>query len=54
MYGGILIVAAMALIALSPAIWVAWWLIADLGEKASGKPRQSRYETPETRLRRAA
>ena len=26
-----------ALVFLSPALWIAWWLIADLGEKASDR-----------------
>ncbi len=31
MYGGLILVVLVSLIALSPAIWFAWWLLADLG-----------------------
>lgn len=54
MYGGILIVLALALVALSPVIWGAWWLIADLGETVGGAGRSSSYEASESRLRPAA
>lgn len=54
MYGGILIVLAVALVALSPVIWGAWWFIADLGETIGGSARQSPYENAESQLRPAA
>ena len=54
MYGGILIVLAVALVALSPVIWGAWWFIADLGEAMGGSARQPGYENAESRLRPAA
>lgn len=38
---------------LSPVIWVAWWLVADLGEKVSASKAEAN-ETWEERARRAA
>jgi hypothetical protein len=38
MYLGVGLVMALILVMLSPAIWVAWWLIADLGERAGSAP----------------
>ncbi len=35
MYLGVGVVLAMILVGLSPAIWVAWWLFADLGQRAN-------------------
>jgi len=31
MYGGLILVVLVSLIALSPVIWFAWWMLADLG-----------------------
>lgn len=53
MYGGLFLVFAMILVLLSPVIWVAWWLLADLGEKMSGSAAETN-ETWEKRLRPAA
>lgn len=39
MYGGLLVVLMVALILLSPILWFAWWMLADLGERANGRPR---------------
>ena len=38
---------------LSPAIWLAWWLVADLGERMSGSSVKT-HDTWEERARRAA
>lgn len=54
MYGGVLIVLAVALAALLPVVWGAWWFVADLGETVGGSARQSSYENAEARLRPAA
>lgn len=35
MYLGVGVVMAMILVLLSPAIWVAWWLLADLGQRTN-------------------
>ena len=53
MYGGVLLVIAGSLVLLSPVIWVAWWLVADLGEKVSGTAAEGN-ETWRKRLRPAA
>ena len=36
MYLGVFFVYAFVLGLASPLIWVAWWLLADLGELAAG------------------
>ncbi len=41
MYLGVGVVMAMILVLLSPAIWVAWWLLADLGRRANESPSTS-------------
>jgi len=33
------IVGLMALAA--PALWIAWWMIADLGDRVNGSPRET-------------
>jgi hypothetical protein len=30
MYGGLILVVLVSLIVLSPVIWLAWWMLADL------------------------
>jgi hypothetical protein len=35
MYLTVGVVMAMILVLLSPAIWAAWWLVADLGQRGS-------------------
>ena len=54
MYGGILFVTAMMVVALSPVIWVAWWLIADLGQRVNGTFPATHYDIGERRFPRAA
>lgn len=51
-FGVAIVIGVVAL--LLPALWVAWWFIADIGEGAGGAPRTSRYETSGSRLRPAA
>jgi hypothetical protein len=41
MYLGVGPVVVMILAGLAPAIWVAWWLLADLGERAASSPSTS-------------
>ena len=53
MYGGVLLVFAVSVVLLAPVIWVAWWLLADLGERVSGSSVE-KHETWEERVRRAA
>ena len=36
MYLGVVFVYAIILVSASPLIWVAWWLLADLGKRAAG------------------
>jgi hypothetical protein len=47
MYLGVGVVVAMILIILAPAIWIAWWLLADLGQRANESPSisQARRDT---------
>jgi len=36
---GIVVALVLGVVALlMPALWVAWWLVADLGENVSGAP----------------
>lgn len=53
MYVGTLFVYAIILVLLSPVIWVAWWLVADLGEKVSGTSAEM-HQTWDDRLHHAA
>ena len=53
MYGSVVFVFGIILVLLSPVIWVAWWLVADLGERRSGSSNE-RHETWEEQARRAA
>ena len=36
MYLGVVFVYAIIFVLASPLIWILWWLVADLGERASG------------------
>jgi hypothetical protein len=36
MYLGVFFVYAIIFVLAFPLIWVAWWLLADLGERAAG------------------
>jgi hypothetical protein len=36
MYLTVGVVFVIALVLLSPAIWIAWWLLAELGSRATG------------------
>ncbi len=42
MYLGVGVVIAMILVLLSPALWLAWWLVAGVGERASWTPGHHR------------
>jgi hypothetical protein len=62
MYLSVFIVYAIILVLASPVIWVAWWLLADIGESATGSyltlhpvttPTLHRVTTPKS-LPRAA
>jgi hypothetical protein len=35
MYLSVVFVYALILVLVSPVMWVAWWLLADLGERAT-------------------
>ena len=50
-FGVALILGLLAL--LSPALWIGWWLLADLGESAYGT-HAPHHESAEARLGRAA
>jgi len=39
---------------LLPVLWIGWWLLADLGEKANGTYPTRRRESRDPELRRAA
>ena len=53
MYLGVGIVFALIIVLASPLIWVAWWLLADVGE-ASGSRGATRQEIEGQPSRRAA
>jgi hypothetical protein len=36
MYLSIGVVLVIAVLVLSPVLWVAWWALADMGERATG------------------
>lgn len=36
MYLSVGVVLVIVLLLLSPAIWIAWWAFADMGERATG------------------
>lgn len=46
MYLSVAFVAVIILVLASPAIWVAWWLLADLGEVVANRPAVRRREIP--------
>jgi len=43
MYLGVVFVYALILVLASPIIWVVWWLLADLGERAAGSYTKVHY-----------
>jgi hypothetical protein len=50
MYLSVFIVYAIILALASPVIWVAWWLVADLGERLTGSYRRPHsVTTPQLR-----
>ena len=42
MYLGVGLVFALILTLLFPAVWGAWWLLADLGQRANESPSTAR------------
>jgi hypothetical protein len=54
MYLSVAFVAVIILMLASPAIWVAWWLLADLGEAVASRPAVGRREVTTGRHQRAA
>ena len=54
MYLSVFIVYAIILVLVSPVIWVAWWLLADLGERATGSYRRLQSVTTPQSRRKAA
>jgi hypothetical protein len=40
MYGGLFAMVLVSLILLSPVIWFAWWMLADLGQPG-GRPHHA-------------
>ena len=51
-FGVAVIVSIVAL--LSPVLWIGWWFLADLGERANGTYPTRHSEGAEPELRRAA
>ena len=52
---GFVVAAILGLLALLlPVLWIGWWLLADLGDGASGTHGGPNYETSESKLGRAA
>ena len=54
MYLSVVIVYAIILVLVSPVIWVAWWLLADLGDRATGSYTKLHSVNPPESRRRAA
>jgi hypothetical protein len=54
MYLGVIFVFTMILVLMSPAIWIAWWLLADFGERAAQSPRTMYQAEAPARFRPAA
>jgi hypothetical protein len=53
MYLSVGVVFLIAVVLLSPVIWIAWWLLAELGSRANGS-YADRHEIAERSYRRAA
>lgn len=54
MYLGVVFVYAIILVLAFPLIWVVWWLLADLGERATGSyTKVHSLPTAESRRRAA-
>ena len=52
---GFVVAVILGLLALlSPMLWIGWWLLADLGERANETHGAPNYQTSESRLGRAA
>lgn len=52
---GFVVAVILGLLALlSPVLWIGWWLLADLGERANGTYPTRHRESAEPELRRAA
>jgi len=45
MYLGVGFVYVLILVLVSPLIWLAWWMLADLGQRASGSARPAHDAT---------
>ena len=45
MYLGVGFVYALILVLVSPFIWLAWWLLADLSQSANGSYRRAHRVT---------
>ena len=39
MYLSVGVIFVLSVIVLSPVIWIAWWALADLGERTTGSHR---------------
>lgn len=53
MYLSVGVVFLIAFVLLSPVIWIAWWLLAELGSRADGSYAE-RHEIPDQSYWRAA
>jgi hypothetical protein len=52
---GFVVAVLIALLALLlPALWIGWWILADLGERAGGTYPTRRREGAESKFRPAA
>lgn len=54
MYLATAFVYAIILVLVSPLIWVAWWVVADLGQRADGSYATVHHVTSAESRRRAA
>jgi hypothetical protein len=54
MYLSVGVVAVLILVLVSPALWVAWWSLAELGERTAGSHARVRLAAGVWSTRRAA
>ncbi len=54
MYLSVALIAVLLIVLASPALWVAWWLLADVGERAGGRYADHHHLAGQSRVRPAA
>ncbi len=53
MYLSVVLIAVILIVLASPALWVAWWLLADVGERAGGRYSDHHHRAGHSRFRPA-